>query len=95
MLSLTAMVFTAALAAGATDPAPAAATTAAPPPAKAAAPAPDPKQVICTHEAVTGSRLGGGRICHTREEWTELTAESRREAEGLQARGGMAIPPGK
>jgi hypothetical protein len=38
------------------------------PPAK-----PDPKdQVICKDEEVTGTHLGGKRVCHTVREWDEI-----------------------
>ncbi|HZZ90371.1 MAG TPA: hypothetical protein VFE13_18725 [Caulobacteraceae bacterium] len=34
------------------------------------------EQVICRHEDVTGSRLEGRRVCHTRAEWGQIKLES-------------------
>jgi hypothetical protein len=38
--------------------------------------APDPNQIICRHEDVTGSRLEGHRVCLTRMEWAQRKQES-------------------
>ena len=40
-------------------------------------PRPDPNAQICHLQDVTGSRLGANRVCHTRQEWTDISAESR------------------
>jgi len=47
--------------------------TPATPPAK-------PK-VICEKQEQLGSRLGGVKVCHTKEEWDALRAEARRDLE--------------
>jgi hypothetical protein len=32
-----------------------------------------PDEVICKHQDIPGSRLGGARVCHTRQEWDEIS----------------------
>ena len=44
----------------------------------------DKDQVICRTEADIGSRLGGTRVCMTREQWAERRRESREAAERAQ-----------
>lgn len=50
-----------------------------PPPAK-------DKKVICRTEGTTGSRLGGRRVCHTREEWDAIAANARNDVENATGR---------
>ena len=45
----------------------------------------DPNQVVCKAEQVTGSRLGGHRICHTRAEWDQKTQEDRNVINNMQS----------
>jgi hypothetical protein len=33
--------------------------------------------VVCREEEVTGSILGGRRICHTRREWDEMERQAK------------------
>ena len=40
---------------------------------------------ICAKENVTGSRLGGRKICRTAEEWAETRSADRQTVERLQA----------
>lgn len=44
-------------------------------------------KVICRNLGTTGSRLGGRRICKTREQWAESSRENQKEVQKLQ-RGG-------
>ena len=50
---------------------------------EAAAPASDakPEKKICRRELVTGSILGGKRLCHTKAEWAEIDARATANAE--------------
>jgi hypothetical protein len=60
---------------------------AAPPPANAqttAKPAGDPNEMICEKQEVTGSRLGGKRVCMTRAEWADRKLQDRQELERVQ-----------
>lgn len=70
--------------------APDAPATPAPPKPK---PKYDPDEVICRYQEVTGSRLGGDKVCHTRREWDEISANSRdavsRSQMGASFCGGM------
>lgn len=61
--------------------APTAAATAPSPPAKSK---PDPNEKICKREEVTGSRLGGSSICHTRQEWADMAAASRSRTDSIE-----------
>ena len=58
-----------------------------PPPAAAPAPASrlDPNQVICKRQEQPGSRLGGAKICRTRQEWADIAAASRTSVDRMQA----------
>ena len=50
------------------------------PPAPPAAPAkPAEEKKICVTEEVTGSRLGGKRVCMTKSEFDERQIEARKE----------------
>jgi hypothetical protein len=61
-------------------------------PAAAAAMAPmapatnrqDPNQVICKREEVLGSRLGGKKVCRTREEWADIAALARTRTDRIE-----------
>jgi len=61
---------------------------ATPMPAPSAAPSSasrfDPNQVICKREENTGSRLGGSKICHTRQEWADVAAQARTNTDRMQ-----------
>lgn len=41
-------------------------------------------KLICEKEQETGSRLGGKRVCHTKEEWDQIRAETRQNLEKIQ-----------
>jgi ABC-type transport system substrate-binding protein len=81
-------------ASAASDPATAAAP---PPPPPSTMPAPtsrtDPNTVICKREQSTESRLGGAKICHTRQEWNDMAAAARTSVDDMQQRGNLGIPP--
>lgn len=79
------MLFGLAAAAQAADP-PAAAQQPAAADAHSGAPAasppakPDPQErVICREEEVTGTLLGGKRVCHTKRQWDQI----ERDADGM------------
>ena len=42
-------------------------------------PAPATPKKICKTMAVTGSRLGGGKVCHTAAEWDRIAADAQTE----------------
>ena len=71
--------------------------TAAPQPPPSAMPAHtsryDPNEVICKREQSTESRLGGAKICHTRQEWADMSAAARANVDNMQTRGNMGLPP--
>lgn len=37
----------------------------------------DPNEEVCKTQDVTGSRLGAKKVCHTREQWADIAAQSR------------------
>jgi len=57
-----------------------------PPAVKPAKPNPD-DQVVCRIEEVTGSRLGGRRVCMTRREWTEQSMRAQHQFESMPSSG--------
>ena len=69
-------------------------TAVAPAPPPSAAPAPasrlDPNQVICKRQEQPGSRLGGAKICRTRQEWADIAAASRTTVEKMQTGGNLS-----
>lgn len=74
------------------------ATTAPPaPPPPSAMPSPtshtDPNAVICKRAVSTESRLGGAKVCHTRQEWNDMAAAARTSVDNMQQRGNLGIPP--
>ncbi|MCT8003691.1 hypothetical protein NZL82_17605 [Sphingomonas sanguinis] len=55
--------------------------------AESTPPAPKPKEKrICRSEAPTGSRLGGRKVCHTREEWDMIAADARKDVDDAASR---------
>jgi hypothetical protein len=38
----------------------------------------DPDRIICKSPDVTGSRLPGKKICHTKREWDDISEEARK-----------------
>jgi hypothetical protein len=80
-----------AAAVAAADPpaAPAASPAQAEQPAKAAKP-----KLVCRTEQVTGSLLGGHRVCHTQQEWDVLAREGRKDLDDTTRRGLQFVPPG-
>jgi hypothetical protein len=54
--------------------------------AKPAKPAYNPDEVVCKTSQVTGSRLGGHRVCRTRAEWDQQTREDRNTITNMQSR---------
>ena len=52
-------------------------TTAAALPEQAAQPKPAKPKLICQVQERIGTRLGGKRICYTKEKWAEMEADSR------------------
>lgn len=60
----------------------------APPASPAQAAGSDPDQIVCkTTPPVTGSRLGGGRECHTQREWDDREKASQRDLMDKQMHG--------
>lgn len=49
---------------------------------------PDPNAIICkTSPPTTGSRLGGGRECHTQREWDQRQKDAQKQLQMNQMRG--------
>jgi hypothetical protein len=71
----------------------AASAPAAPPPS--AAPAPVSRLasslVVCKRQETTGSRLGGAKICHTRQEWADIAAAARTSVDRMQSGANLAV----
>ena len=64
---------------------------AAEPPTQAqtnAKPANDPNEVICEKQEVTGSRLGGKRVCMTRAQWADRKLQDQQELTRVQVQRG-------
>jgi hypothetical protein len=70
-------------------------TAGAPVPPPSAAPPPasrlDPNQVVCKRQEQPGSRLGGAKICRTRQEWADIAAASRTTVDRMQS--GASLSP--
>ena len=55
----------------------------------------DPDQIICKMSPpVTGTRIGGGRECHTKREWDQRQKDSQEEVEHGQEIGHLGSSPG-
>jgi hypothetical protein len=54
----------------------------------------NPNQTVCRHEEVTGSRLAGPRVCHTRQEWAQIDSDRRNGIDTTTARGDLLHPVG-
>lgn len=55
----------------------------------------DPNRVICeVSPPPVGTRIGGSRICHTQQEWTEIHAEAQKNTNDMQNNGLKAQTPG-
>jgi hypothetical protein len=63
---------------------PALAQTTQPNSAQAQAQAPAKPKVICEKQEQLGTRLGGVKVCHTKEEWDALRAQAREDLEQNQ-----------
>ena len=50
----------------------------------ASQPAPAKPKMICEKQEILGSRLGGVKVCHTKEEWDALRAQARQDLEQNQ-----------
>ena len=53
----------------------------------------DPNQVVCKYMDVTGSRLGGAKVCKTRQAWAEIAASNRDALESVQLQKYSQAPP--
>lgn len=56
-------------------------------------PPPSPDDVICKRQEVTGSRLGGRKVCHTRLEWEQMSENARENLDTRQTTS-LACQPG-
>jgi predicted secreted protein len=68
----------------------AAASAAPEPPPVVAGDRPDPSEVVCEKVEVTGSRLAVRRVCMTRSQWADRTAQDREATERMQIKRGVA-----
>jgi hypothetical protein len=60
-----------------------------------ASPSSNPDEVICRMSpATTGSRLGGGRECHTQHEWEAMRRQAQENLSNQQMQGQTMRPPG-
>ena len=61
-----------------------------------APPADDPDQIICkSMPPPTGTRLGGGRECHTKREWDQQLKESQEAVAHAEQKGLMGSGSGR
>ncbi len=44
----------------------------------------DPSTIVCKSEDLTGSRLGGKKVCLTRQQWADMSRASRDRLEDTQ-----------
>jgi hypothetical protein len=51
--------------------------------------APDPNEVVCEREEVTGSRLAHRKVCMTRSQWQDTRRQDRTAVEKVQMNRGM------
>ena len=59
-------------------------------------PAEDPDQIICkTSPPPTGTRLGGGRECHTKREWDDQQKLNQQALQDAQTKGLEGNPGGR
>jgi hypothetical protein len=81
-------------ASAADDPSAAPAPASMPPPSAMPHPAShtDPNTVICKREQNTESRLGGAKICHTRQEWADMSAAARTSVDSMQRNANLTGP---
>jgi hypothetical protein len=52
----------------------------------------DPNEVICKREQSSESRLGGAKICHTRQEWTDISSAARTSVDNMQRSANFTSP---
>jgi hypothetical protein len=69
-------------------PAPMPSPSSTPPPASHT----DSSTVICKREQSTESRLGGAKICHTRQEWADIAAAARTSVDNMQRNANYTAP---
>ena len=62
---------------------------AAKPLAPAAKAAPDPNEMICHNQPVTGSRLIKTKVCHTRAEWDQASRDTQQTVGNMENTHGM------
>ncbi len=53
----------------------------------------DPNEVVCKRQEESGTRLGGTKICHTRQEWSDIAIAARTSVNDMQTKGNMGLPP--
>lgn len=61
-----------------------AATAASPATTEVAAANPDDAKIVCKTLKETGSRLGGKRICASKQEWRRMNEEAEKAAREIQ-----------
>ena len=67
------------------------------PPASTSAPTPPEEKLSCRYYRQTGSIMPGKRICHTKAEWSDIDAQTRRITEhnlGRDQAGNRGAPTG-
>ncbi|MDB5481376.1 MAG: hypothetical protein JWO83_2429 [Caulobacteraceae bacterium] len=50
----------------------------------------DSNQVVCKRQEQPGSRLGGTKVCRTRQEWADIAAASRTSVDRMQSGANLA-----
>ncbi len=94
ILTLAAILALAAAPAFAADPQPASPpATPSEPPHHTTSSRVDPNEVVCKRQEESGTRLGGTRICHTRQEWSDIAIAARSSVNDMQTKGNMFVPP--
>ena len=89
-----AAALSASLAGAAGQTAPATAPTGVAPASADAGSTGDPSKLVCRREEVTGSRLGGKRICQTQADWDAQERQSKLDVQHEQNRGALFSTPG-
>jgi hypothetical protein len=51
-------------------------------------------KLICEKQEEIGTRLGGRKVCHTKEEWDQLRSAAREDLEKSQRNSSPGIPSG-
>jgi hypothetical protein len=71
------------------------ATAATPPIEVGTAPPPEDAKIVCKTVTVTGSRLGGKRVCMAKREWRRMNEQNEQAAREIQDNHSKQPGPGQ